>query len=142
MPAMFLVAVALFVEKDGKILLAKRSEDRDSGAGIWEVPSGRLEARELPEDAVRREGMEELGVEVKPVRAFHAAGFRRIDKDLIILSYQCSISGTPSMSSEHSEFRWMDPNEAVDFLKHKNQKEAVHAYLRLRDNKSSSLVQE
>jgi len=127
----FLVGVAIFVAKDGKILFGKRSEGHEAAPGVWEVPSGRLEAGENPTDAVRREGMEEMSVEVEPLEMFHACCFKRNGKDLILLHYHCRYKGTPVKSGEHSEFRWVTPTEAVDLLAYPRQKEAMRVYLEL-----------
>jgi 8-oxo-dGTP diphosphatase len=52
---------------DGEVLL----EQRPVGAAIypdcWDIPGGHLEGDERPEDAMRREMLEELGVEVGAV---------------------------------------------------------------------------
>lgn len=58
----YVAAVALF-DADGRVLLAQRPEDK-SMAGMWEFPGGKVEAGETPEDAVRREIREELGIDL------------------------------------------------------------------------------
>jgi 8-oxo-dGTP diphosphatase len=55
-------AVALF-DVDGRVLLTQRPEGK-SMAGMWEFPGGKIEPGELPEAALRREIMEELGVDI------------------------------------------------------------------------------
>lgn len=56
------VAVALIDDK-GRVLLAQRPEGR-AMAGLWEFPGGKVEAGEIPEQALVRELREELGIEV------------------------------------------------------------------------------
>lgn len=46
-----------------KVLIAKRN-DRDASGGKWEFPGGKVKFGESPEDCLRRELMEELGISV------------------------------------------------------------------------------
>ncbi|MBI4999408.1 NUDIX hydrolase [Candidatus Gottesmanbacteria bacterium] len=54
------LVVHAILEKDGKILLGKRSS-RLSGAGKWCMPGGFLDRDETAEEAVLRELLEETG---------------------------------------------------------------------------------
>jgi len=60
------VVIALIRNKEGKILLQKRTDPFIPKAdGKWEFPGGRVEFGENPQDAIRRECLEEIGCEVK-----------------------------------------------------------------------------
>lgn len=58
------VAAAVVTRTDGKVLLAQRPHGK-AFAGYWEFPGGKLEAGESPHDALVRELVEELGIEVR-----------------------------------------------------------------------------
>jgi len=60
------IGVAVFVIKDGKILMLKRIGAH--GADTWSLPGGHLEYGEEPEDAAAREAEEELGIKIKNIR--------------------------------------------------------------------------
>lgn len=63
------VAVGVLIERDdegreGRFLLTSRPEGKVY-AGHWEFPGGKLEAGETVEQALRRELIEELGIDIE-----------------------------------------------------------------------------
>ena len=59
------VGVGVIVEREGKLLLVRRSAH---GAGSWSTPGGYLDHGEAPEDTAIRETREETGVELGSAR--------------------------------------------------------------------------
>ena len=66
---------AAILEKDGKILIARRRAD-DRQAGKWEFPGGTVEADETPPDCLKREMQEEFGITVAVGRFFGESVYR------------------------------------------------------------------
>jgi 8-oxo-dGTP diphosphatase len=60
------VGIAAFIYRDGKFLMTKRHGSH--GAGAWSVPGGHLEFGESWEDCIKRETMEEVGIEIGNVQ--------------------------------------------------------------------------
>lgn len=60
---MLLVAAAALVDRDNRVLIAKRPEGK-AMAGLWEFPGGKVDTGETPERALVRELREELSIEV------------------------------------------------------------------------------
>lgn len=62
-PRVVPVAAGVLTDASGRVLLARRISGRDL-AGAWEFPGGKIERNETPEEALRRELKEELGIDV------------------------------------------------------------------------------
>jgi mutator protein MutT len=58
------VGAAIF-DQDGKMFITKRGEKAKNERGKWEIPGGSVEFGETFEQAVKREMMEELGIEIE-----------------------------------------------------------------------------
>ncbi len=58
------VVLALLENQDGEILITQRTMDKKWAAGWWEIPGGGASAGETSRDAVNRETMEEVGLDV------------------------------------------------------------------------------
>jgi 8-oxo-dGTP pyrophosphatase MutT (NUDIX family) len=89
----------LFV--DGKVLLVRN--DREE----WELPGGRLEIGETPEQALEREFEEELSIQVDPLDIIDSYLFEVIpSKNVFIVTYGCRLRGQfkPVISGEHTAF--------------------------------------
>lgn len=67
-------AGALIFNSEGKVLLLKHRFRAGSG---WGIPGGFLEAGEQPEEAMRRELREEIGLEVEQVEIFTSRSFKK-----------------------------------------------------------------
>ena len=57
------VAVGILMQANGDVLLAQRPEGKPY-AGYWEFPGGKVEAGESIIDALKREFVEELGIDI------------------------------------------------------------------------------
>lgn len=124
-----IVGVSILLEREGKILIAKRSEDKDFGPGIWELPSGRVEKKEDLMQGLVREAFEELRISITNAILFDAYTFQRIDYSMILLNYHCEFEGEPQISEEHSELRLVDLEEVKDYFSHDRQVESIDKYL-------------
>lgn len=112
-PTMIVVAAAL-ADPSGRVLLQRRAPGR-AMAGLWEFPGGKVEAGELPEEALVRELEEELGIVVEPADLIPACfGSAPVEgRHMILLVYLCrNWSGEP-LPLDASELRWLRPSEMV-----------------------------
>lgn len=102
------------IEKDGKILIAKRKTGTCVGAK-WEFPGGKFEPGESPEQCLKREIKEELNFDVE-IREFVAKSrFSCGDKAIELLAYRVKyISGDIELT-DHEEVQWVLPSELKNY---------------------------
>ena len=116
MSAKFVVAVAYVIEKDGTVLMLRRSPSKDHAPGEWETGSGRVEPGETPEQAVHREIREETGLQVEimgPVDTFHF--YRGASREETIgITFWCRYAGGAlTMCEEHDRAEWLGFDKAI-----------------------------
>lgn len=109
------IAVGIFYRR-GEVLLGKRAEAEGRFAGFWEFPGGRVEEGETPEEALCREFVEELGVELSRFRCLAVQEFQTSEKIMEIHFFQVKFPEkdcSEYVQEAHSEFRWMSVSEAL-----------------------------
>ena len=72
-----LTVIGVVVRPDGKYLITKRSEDKSWAPGWWEIPGGGVTAGEESEDAIKREILEETGLDVSNAQGGYVFSYRR-----------------------------------------------------------------
>lgn len=86
---------------DGQVLLVKN--DRAE----WELPGGRMEIGETPEQALAREFEEELALQIEPLSIIDSYMFEVIPaRNVFIVTYGCRLRGQfkPAVSAEHTAY--------------------------------------
>lgn len=106
--------VAALIEREGKLLLARRDASGDQ-AGLWEFPGGKVEAGETQPAALVRELQEEMGI-TATVEEFIATSVMQQPARLIRLhGWRVSgFSGVITLQC-HSEYCWVSPDEVRSF---------------------------
>jgi 8-oxo-dGTP diphosphatase len=118
----------------GKILCLQR--DRASfQKGEWELMYGRIDQYEELFEALRREVKEETGLEgfaiKRLLRVWHFyRGEKKAETEIHGFTFHCQIDNQDvNLSSEHSDFRWVDPNEALELIQVDGIKEDVRFFM-------------
>lgn len=101
--------VAGALTSDGKVLLVKRSPQSRFYPDVWDLFGGHVEGEESPEDALRREALEELQVQVK---SFHLLGTVHdpVEPAEVMVFAVTAWRGEPTnvAPNEHSEIAWFE----------------------------------
>jgi len=100
--------------KDGKILIARRKEGTRF-ANKWEFPGGRVEVNESPEECLKRELREELGIETEVGEFICSSRYDYGDFEVELLAYRVAHLSGEFRLNDHDEIRWALPLELKDY---------------------------
>ena len=103
---------AVVVDSRRRVLLLHH---RFRPGGGWGIPGGFMRPHEQPEDALRRELREEIGLEIE---IYGVAFIRALNKyRQVEIIFSCAPTGIPiPRSFEISRAEWFDPNSLPDDL--------------------------
>ncbi len=120
-PSVRLVVGALI--RGGSVLLVRRAPTRRFYADMWDLFGGHVEAGESAEDALRREGREELGVDIESFELL-GTGWDPVEQVGYAVFSVSSWSGEPvnAAPDEHTEIGWfsagaLPPSAVVDHVR-------------------------
>ena len=105
---------AAFLEKDGKILIARRKAGA-ALAGKWEFPGGKLEAGETPEACLARELTEEFGVETRIGAFICSSKFEYKHLPIELLVYHAYHVAGEFKLIDHDQLAWVTRAELKDY---------------------------
>lgn len=107
----YFLAVKGIIQKDGKILVLKRSDTDDHRPGVWETVGGGMDKEESPQEALLREIAEETGLVASVNSPFNVFAFKKDTGEFKVgITFLCEyVSGEVKLSDEHSEYRWIEP---------------------------------
>ncbi|SNR14282.1 (deoxy)nucleoside triphosphate pyrophosphohydrolase [Tenacibaculum jejuense] len=106
---MIKVVCGIIYKKD-KILLCRKKKDKNLG-GLWEFPGGKIELNEIPEKALTRELIEELGMHVKILNHFSTTIHNYETFSVKLLSYKCDFIKASFELTDHDKYEWLNLSE-------------------------------
>ena len=116
MPHVTLVVAAAIVDdlQRPTTLLAARRSAPSSLAGGWELPGGKVELEETPQDALHRELREELGVEVELGSEVAGRSWPLAPGLVMRVWWAVVVAGEPAPLQDHDELRRLGPGQWLD----------------------------
>ena len=106
---------AAILEKDGKILIAKREKGDELFAGLWEFPGGKIEEGETPEECMARELKEELDIEVEVGELITSNKHKYPHGIFELLAYRVKHISGKIILNDHDEIKWVTADEMSNF---------------------------
>jgi 8-oxo-dGTP diphosphatase len=111
------------VREDGQVLIVRRSESDSHEPNMWEMPGGKIDPGQPPEESLRREIFEETGLgveEILPNMLLVESFVLQEGKyaGSLYVSVVCVakvIEGDVVLSNEHSEYKWVQFSELMNY---------------------------
>lgn len=103
------VVAAILKNKDNKILIAERGYGEFKG--MYEFPGGKVEEGETPENALKRELLEEMKANIEVESFFYHVHYQYPNFILEMDCYLCHLLDDHIILLEHSDCKWINPDE-------------------------------
>ena len=104
------VAAAVIRGADGRVLIARRPDDKHQG-GLWEFPGGKVEEGEVVQAALSRELEEELGIRVSAARPLIQVHHDYPDKHVLLDVWEVSAFTGEPHGAEGQPLAWVAPRD-------------------------------
>jgi 8-oxo-dGTP diphosphatase len=119
------------VVRDGRLMLTRRAKPPEEG--LWDVPGGFIEPLEHPEDAVRRELLEETGLEIEvgSLTGIYTDVYGDGGVATLNLYYAATVAGGSERAADDvSEIGWFPLSSLpVSEIAFENGRQAIAAFL-------------
>ena len=123
MMTMWGLAVRGICEFNGKVLLLKIRSKSAHDAGRWEIPGGKVKKCEFFDEALKREYLEETGLDVDVVSLYNVVRHdytacktsEEVKSIQLIMKVTCE-SDDVKISREHDDFGWFSWDEVEDMI--------------------------
>lgn len=122
-------AAGCAVLRGGRVLLSRRA--RAPKKGQWDLIGGFVEAGETPEQAIRREVLEETGCRLADAAFSHAATGEYDREPTLNFLFTGRVDGEPKAGDDSAELRWW-PLDGAPPLAWAHEQEFVKRLAKLR----------
>lgn len=129
-------------DKQGRILIDRRvGDDLDSVNDLWEVPGGKLEFGETPEQAIEREILEEIGYKVKARKLISYTDVGTLEypdkiQHTVVFFYICELVDSEGLEVHDHKiggFKWVKPEELDNYNFMFGNRDAIEMALKQKD---------
>ena len=111
--------------RDGTVILVQNERDE------WELPGGKLELSESPEQCLTREIAEELQLAIEPETILDSWVYTIVPGvDILVIAYGCVESSQDDavLSDEHKELRWFPLTDVASLRMPEGYKASIRAW--------------
>lgn len=104
------LGVGSVIVRGGEVLMLLRSDACRNNRGMWTIPGGMVEPFESLDDAIRREVLEETGLQVTFCEFIRISDRVFDGEHWVSILYRCDTEGEPvnAEPDKHLELRWQD----------------------------------
>jgi ADP-ribose pyrophosphatase YjhB (NUDIX family) len=134
-------ATKAFIMDDGKLLVIKQTKGNDEW---WDVPGGCMEFGLTPEENLKKEIMEEVGIDVEIKKLIGTSQFIHTHDEpetkydhVVFLNYLCEpksknidITKNPDENENITKFEWLTPEEFFKALPNDNQHAGLKKFVK------------
>ena len=106
--------VAAIIKREDYYLLAKRSKDKYMGLK-WEFPGGKVEQNESFKEALSREILEELNVNIEIHKKVAEERYQDEKINITLHYYMCSLIDNDIVLSEHEAIEWVKKQDFINY---------------------------
>lgn len=104
--------VAAVIFREGKVLCVQRAEhEKEYISSKWEFPGGKVERGEDRIQALKREILEELQLEIQNLELVGTVEYTYPDFHLVMHAYTCKIFSGEPVLTEHVDMKWLSVDE-------------------------------
>ena len=121
------VVAAIIVDGDRVLCVRRGKGKHDYTSCKYEFPGGKIESGESREEALVREISEELSIGIEVERFFMSTTHSYSDFTITLHSFVCKIAQGEITLSEHTEYKWLLPQELKSVAWTDADKEIVEA---------------
>ena len=109
-----LQVVGAIIVKDGRILAVKRGENKNKAVAFkYEFPGGKIEQGETPEQALKRELIEEMNYDIEVGEKFASVTYEYDDVFVNLSTYLCTPLSETYILNEHIDEKWLLPKDLM-----------------------------
>ena len=109
------IAIAIIVHpREDSVLIALRKSDAHL-PDVWEFPGGKCEPNESARDAVVRECLEEVGLNVTPVQEWDVITYEYPEKTVRLHPFVCTTDSVDAQPLGSQRVEWVERGWLIDY---------------------------